>query len=100
MWPIYIAVPTTYPYRFDRRANYAEDALSREFNLPVHFVTNEGIKFGHPATDVYRVELPSEQDQSFFLLKYNFVLLDNKLVDDYIQYEFNENAKFQLVHSL
>ena len=86
MRSIYIAVSYSYPYRFDSGAKRADDVLSRDFNLPVHFVTNEGSKFDHPANDVYRVEFPNEQDLTFFLLKYNFVLLDNKLVDDYIQY--------------
>ena len=90
---LYFDVPYGYEYKWGDPNDDGEKALSRELGVKVKFICNaHGASFhldkvgavGNTG-DAHVVELDSEKDELFFLVKTGFTKLNSSVVEDYLK---------------
>lgn len=86
---VYIDVPHSFDLDWDlisasaRQSNHAADhVMTVVTGYPTTFIRNSGAKLSQG--DVYRVSFNEQEDETFFILKTPFKIVNKQVVDDYL----------------
>ena len=92
MHKFYVDVPYGHPYKWIQVRDEADHALTREFGVKFKFICNaHGAHFNPDKLgavgnkgDANMVEVETEKDELFFLIKTGFTKLNTSVVEDYL----------------
>ena len=93
MHKFYVDVPYGYVYKWQNKKEGGDEALVREFGVNIKFICNaHGAHFNQDNLgavgnkgDAHMVELESEKDELFFLIKTGWTKLNTEVVENYIK---------------
>ena len=87
----YVDVPYDYDYKFDASSQLGDAVLTRDFGVKFKFICNGG--GGISKGDAHRVEVNSEAEETFILVKTGWTKLNNKVVKDYFSKQYRDRKE-------